>query len=320
MFCPNCGTQVPDGAAFCGGCGKPMAAPPAQAPSASAPPPPSFTPPQPQAAPPPQQPSGFTPPPPSSGFGAPPPGSGFGGAPPPPPGGGFTPPHNAGFNTPPPPGSGFSQSGGYASGASGGLPPSPPLWDFQKSLIPTGESLANSLGANPTGIMQILAWIIRSTFLDPRIARMAALDQNGNGAAIGAIVLTALPGVLLGWLGYGGFGFGIVRALITTVVMSVVSLGIMIGLLSALSQNLLGVKLTAGQLLRALAYAQGANMLSFIPGIGRVISLWSIISGVAAVREISGAETQKVAIFMIVGAVAGVIVSLVLAPMFFAFF
>ncbi|MBI4890301.1 MAG: hypothetical protein HY821_06725 [Acidobacteria bacterium] len=168
--------------------------------------------------------------------------------------------------------------------------------------------------------MKTLAWIIRATFLDPRIARMAALDEQGTGNAIGAIVITALPGVLLGWLGYGGLGFGIVRSLITTAVMTVVSLGIMVGLLSALSQNLLGVKISAGQLLRAIAYSQGANMLSFIPGIGRVISLWSIITGVAAVREISGADTQKVAIFMIVGAVAGVVVSMVLAPMLYAFF
>ena len=71
----------------------------------------------------------------------------------------------------------------------------------------------------------------------------------------------------------------------------------MVGLLSALSQSLLGVRLSAGQLLRALAYSQGANMLSFVPGVGRLLSLWTIVSGVAAVREISGADTQKVADF-----------------------
>jgi len=200
------------------------------------------------------------------------------------------------------------------------LPPCPPLWDFQQKIIPTGESLANSLGANPTGVMQILSWIIRATFLDPRIARQAALDENGTAAAIGAIAITALPGILLGWLGVGSFGFGIVRALVTTVLMSVVSLGIMVGLLSVLSQNLLGVKLSAGQLLRAVAYSQGANMLSFVPGVGRIIQLWSIVTGVAAVRAISGAETQKVAIFMIIGAVASVIVAMVLAPILYGVF
>ena len=58
-------------------------------------------------------------------------------------------------------------------------------------------------------------------------------------------------------------------------------------------------------------------MLSFVPGVGRLLSLWTIVSGVAAVREISGADTQKVAIFMIVGAVAGVVVAMVIGPIVF---
>ena len=61
-------------------------------------------------------------------------------------------------------------------------------------------------------------------------------------------------------------------------------------------------------------------MLSFIPGIGRILQLWSFVTGVAAVRAISGAETQKVAIFMIIGAVASVVVALVLAPIVFGAF
>ena len=294
-FCGTCGSPS-DGGAFCGGCGAAIAvglAQPSPAPGYQAPPPP---PPPSFAPPPPPMPQGFAPPLPPQGFAPPPPFQGF--APPPPPGFGYTAPRT------------------YAP-AAGGLPPSPPLWDFQQKLIPTGESIANSMGANPSGVMKILAWIVRATFLDPRIARQAALDENGTGAAIGAIALTVLPGILIGWLGAGSFGFGIVRALVTTVLMSVVSLGVMVGLLSALSQNLLGTKLSAGQLLRAIAYCQGANMLSFVPGIGRLLQLWTIVTGVAAVREISGAETQKVAIFMIVGAVASVIVVLVLSPILF---
>jgi hypothetical protein len=191
------------------------------------------------------------------------------------------------------------------------------MWDFQQKLIPTGEAIANSFGANPTGIMQILAWIIRATFLDPRIARQAALDEKGTGAAIGAVAITAVPGLVLGFLGVGSYGLNIVNLLVSTVLMSLVSLGVMVAVLSALSQNLLGVKLSPGQLLRALAYSQGANMLAFVPNFGRILGLWSIVSGVAAVREISGATTQKVAVFMIVGAVASVAAVLVLAPILY---
>lgn len=260
---------------------------------------------------------GFSTPPPVPGYGAPnavpppPPSSPVGfGAPPPPPFPGVYPGTSAG-------GGAYFGGSAYSTGAGGGLPASPPLWDFQAKLIPTGESLVSGLGPNPTGLMKILARIVRATFLDPRVARQAALEESGTGEAIGAIVVTVVPGIVLGWLGASSFGLGILSALISTVLMSVVSLGIMVGLLSALSQSLLGVRLSAGQLLRALAYSQGANMLSFVPGVGRLLSLWTIVSGVAAVREISGADTQKVAIFMIVGAVAGVVVAMVIGPIVF---
>ncbi|MGD9972028.1 MAG: hypothetical protein AB7S77_03110 [Desulfatirhabdiaceae bacterium] len=177
--------------------------------------------------------------------------------------------------------------------------------------------MAAGLGQNPTGVMKVLAFIIRATFLDPRVARQAALDESGNWEAILAIILTVAPGILLTSLGATSIGFGILNALITTVLMSLISLGIMVGLLSGLSLSLLGVKLSPGQLLRAIAYSQGANMLSFVPSFGRLLAMWTIVSGVAAVREISGGETRKVAIFMIVGGVVVVLASIFISPIIY---
>ena len=342
-FCRICGTPLVESAVFCGGCGKAIGspAPKSTAPSvpqspisvAPLPPPPSSVthgvPPPPRPAPSHVQPAprpGFvfeTPPPPSAATNqAPPPPSAAAYKAPPPPG--STPlrvPPAPGpgsvFGPPPPVSNAFGGGLSNLKGASGGLPPSPPLWGFQQKLIPIGESLASGLGPNPKGAMKVLSRIIRATFLDPSVARQAALDENGTGEAILAIVLTAVPGIVLGWLGASSIGFGILSAMISTVLMSLVSLGIMVGLLSALSLSLLGVKLGPGQLLRALAYSQGANVLSFVPSIGRLLALWTTVTGVAAVREISGGETQKVAIFMIVGAVAAVFASMFIGPVIY---
>jgi len=309
-FCRICGTPLGKGASFCGGCGKAIVKP---VPASSAPT--SFNhKPLPGA---------------DTAVGPPPPGPATFRAPPVPgPGPVLRAPQPLpGADTavgPPPPGPAipvddvFGDGSSNSTGAAGELPPSPPLWDFQQKLIPTGESLASGLGSNPTGVMKVLSRIIRATFLDPRVARQAALDENGTGEAILAILLTTVPGIVLGWLGASSFGFGIINAMISTVLMSLVSLGVMVGLLSALSLSLLGVKLEPGQLLRALAYSQGANMLSFVPSIGRVLALWTIVTGVAAVREISGGETQKVAIFMIVGAVAAVLASMFIGPVVYS--
>lgn len=200
------------------------------------------------------------------------------------------------------------------SDGGGALPPSPPLWEFQPKVIEVGMTLVNGLGPAPTGVMKIVSRIVRATFLDPRVAREAALDQNGTGEAVLAILLTTVPGVALGWLAVGSVGAWMVTAMITSVLMSLVGVGIMVGLLSALSLSWLGVKLSPGQLLRALAYSQGANMLSFVPGVRTLLALWTTVAGLAAVREISGAETQKVAILMIVVAMVTVLLAMVIVP------
>jgi hypothetical protein len=48
--------------------------------------------------------------------------------------------------------------------------------------------------------------------------------------------------------------------------------------------------------------------------------LWSIPATVVAVRELTAAETQKVAIFMIVGAVITVAAGMVLGPILYGLF
>ena len=67
------------------------------------------------------------------------------------------------------------------------------MWGFHQTLVPTGESLAASLGSNPTGFMKILSRLIRATFLDPRVARQAALDENGNSLCPNAPVYFFCP-------------------------------------------------------------------------------------------------------------------------------
>lgn len=323
-------------------------APPAYTPPA--PPQQSYTPPAPPPPPPPPQqsyaPPAYTPPTPPqpppqapSWQQAPPSQPAYGAAPPPPPppnyqqpAGGYQQP-SGGYQQQGYQQQGYQQQGyqqqsyqqpgyqaanPYGAPASGGLPASPPVWDFQRSLIPTGESLAASLGANPTGFSRTIAWIIRSTFLDPRVARQAALDESGTGDAIMALVITSLPGLLLGVLFAGAFAFWLKSVLLIGIISAVVMYTVMIMVMSMLSQPMLGTKLSPGQLLRGVAYSSGASIFKFIPILGGLLGLWNIVTAVAAVREISGAETTKVIIFGIVGgllaAVAAFVVTLILSP------
>lgn len=204
----------------------------------------------------------------------------------------------------------------YAADSTDELPASPPLWNFQQKLVPTGESIAASLGSNPGGFMKILAWMIRATFLDPRIARQAVLDKAGNGAAIGAFALSMAPAWLYLLLAGNPYLYNSIyhAMIISTVIVSIAGMVATIFILAMLSKGLLGVRLGAGQLMRALAYAQGAAVLGFIPILGILIRLWTIPTSIAAIREISGAGTAKAIVFIVIGGAVTIVAMMLLSP------
>ena len=164
--------------------------------------------------------------------------------------------------------------------------------------------------------MKTLSWLIRATFLDPRIARQAALDEDGNLGALGALAVTMVPSWLYLLLAGNPYLYNSIyhAMIISTVIVSIAGLAATIFALAVLSRPLLGVGLGAGQLMRALAYAQGAAVLGFIPVLGTLIRLWTIPASVAAVREISGAGTAKAVVYMILGALVTVAAMMLLSP------
>ncbi len=166
--------------------------------------------------------------------------------------------------------------------------------------------------------MGMLEMMVRGAFLDPRAYRQAALDANGNAAAAGALGLTFLSAVLGGYLiRFSLPGFSSIGFLAASVLLQVLSLAVAIVIMAVLSQPVLGRKLEFGHIFRALAYAQSPGVFSVVPVLGQLINLWRLPTSVAALREISAAETVKAVILLILGAVASSIVALVLAPLLF---
>ena len=66
--------------------------------------------------------------------------------------------------------------------------------------------------------------------------------------------------------------------------------------------------------MRALAYAQAVGVFGFIPVLGWLIRLWTIPTSIAAVREISGADTVKAVIFIFIGGAITVVAMMLLSP------
>jgi hypothetical protein len=115
----------------------------------------------------------------------------------------------------------------------------------------------------PMGFVEMM---VRGAFLDGRVYRQAALDVNGNGGAILALVIPFLAASVGTYLWTFAFGFGRLFGLYSVYTMGIgAAIGILAAVvalfvMAALSQTITGWKLGLGQLFRALAYAQSPGI------------------------------------------------------------
>lgn len=190
---------------------------------------------------------------------------------------------------------------------------------MQQKVITQGDSIAAAFGHEPTGIVKVISWMVRATFLDTRVASAAANDVNGNLAAILALLITYLPGLVFTSLLTALFTMrlGALLALFTGLAVIAVSLLVALLVMSALSVKILQVKLPAAVLLRTLAYAQTALIVGAIPllggFIGPVARIWSIAASAVAVREAASASAEKATIFVVIGVVIQVTLGMALS-------
>jgi len=190
------------------------------------------------------------------------------------------------------------------------------LQGLHLKVLAQGDSIAQSFGSEPTGIVKVVAWMVRATFLDKRVARAAAQDTGGNGAAIAALAIAAIPSIIFGAL-FNGFRMGFVAGLGTTIVLAAVTPAIVFFSLSLLSARIIDIKLPAGTVLRVLAYPQAIMAVSAIPilggFIGPVARIWSIVASAEAIREVTGTRAEKAIIFTAIGALIQACVWMVLS-------
>ena len=183
-------------------------------------------------------------------------------------------------------------------------------------VLAQGDSIAQSFGAEPTGFVRIIAWMVRATCLDRRVARAAAQDKGGNGAAIAALAIGSIPTIAFGAL-FNGFRMGFLPALAVTLILTVVTFALMFFVLSMLSAGIVDAALSVDTLLRVLAYPQAILAFSAIPilggFIGPVARIWSIVASAEAVREVSNARAEKAIIFAAIGALIQAVAWMILS-------
>lgn len=191
-------------------------------------------------------------------------------------------------------------------------------WGFEAPVRDFGNRLAGSMGLAHAGSSPgFLELLVRGAFLDGDAYRAAAADTNGTKPALLALAIPEIAGLIGGLLAgsrYSLFEFSYTRLVLLAIMGFVVLIGA-VAVMAALSAPVLHRKLSFGEMLRGLAYAQSPGALAVIPVLGTILSFWRLVTSLVAIRELSGANVVKSAILLVIGVVAASLISGALSPL-----
>lgn len=277
-FCSVCGAALRDTSRFCPGCGRPVASsvPP---PSAIAlPPPPAFAPPPPAFAPPP-------PPPPVSA-------------------------------APPVEHPTMAEAGAAAAWAfsneTDALPPAPAPWPLELSLARYREQMLAFLERSGCGRATLhgraLQRTVRAAMLDSTVYREVAVDPGATLEALAVVAVAVCGGVAGPALLSASLGRGISASLLVQLLaIQAAALAGFAATVMMLSPLMTGARLRFLTFIRPLAYAEVPGLLSFVPMVGGLLSLWRLVTTVGALRSVLGCEAGKAVGLLLAGLFGGTI-------------
>ncbi len=173
---------------------------------------------------------------------------------------------------------------------------------------------ADKLGASAGSQSNLVKRIIRATCLDPETHREVA-NNNGLNNEAGIALAIGLAGTAIGnviWLPYvGGFN---VKLILVQLLMSACSMAAFIFAVSLLSQSIAGRKAEPLVVFRLVAYCAALGVVTIVPVVGPLLTLWLLASTTVALKEIANQDLGKAIILVVIGAVGAVVVNMVISP------
>ena len=164
--------------------------------------------------------------------------------------------------------------------------------------------------------------VIRAAKLEVELYEEVEADETLTSQAIAVVVIAAIAGGIGGAIGAimrGSIG-GFFLALIITPIIAVIGYLIWAALTYLIGTRLFQGTADYGEMLRALGYSYGPQvlgLLSFIPCVGPLLSLvgwiWSLVAGVVAIRQALDFDTGKAVITCIIGWVVMLILYAILS-------
>lgn len=139
------------------------------------------------------------------------------------------------------------------------------------------------------------------------------------GSVVGAIFSSVLGGIFGAQIGFGT----LLVAAVVAAIWTAIGYYIWSYLTWFIGTRFFGGTAEPGELMRTIGYAyapQWLNVLNFIPCVGGllsiVVSIWSLVAGIIAIREALDFDTGKAVITAIIGWLVIFVVGLIIAAIF----
>lgn len=165
---------------------------------------------------------------------------------------------------------------------------------------------------------------IRAAKLDVELYEEVEADETLTSQAIAVVVIAAIAGGIGGALGAiirGSIG-GFFLALIVSPIIAVIGYFVWAALTYFIGTSVFQGTADYGEMLRAIGYSYGPqvlSLLSFIPCVGWLFSLigwiWALVAGVIAVRQALDFDTGKAIITCIIGWVVMLVINVIFAAL-----
>lgn len=189
---------------------------------------------------------------------------------------------------------------------------------FDSQLAAKGNELVNSLNLrNAQGIGAVIGMMIRAAMLDGQVARAAAADPTGNGRALAALLIPIAIPLLIGLLFAGATAWSAagLKGLLFGITLGAVAALASVGAMSYFSLAAVGRKLSFGEILRGLSYAQSPAIFGVIPMVGIAIGLWRLPATLIAIRDMVPTSMGKAWGLLLIGMLTSLVLFQMLFPM-----
>lgn len=139
--------------------------------------------------------------------------------------------------------------------------------------------------------------------------------ENDQSATMQAAIIVLVVALITG-LGSGLLAEDFLSGFLAAAVSAIVGWLVWSAATYFVGTALFGGKATMGEMLRVLGYAQAPQMFSFIPCVGWIFAIWSLVAGFVAVRQGLDLDNVKAFLTIVVGFILVLAINFVLGLIF----